>query len=257
MTIRDKSEYERKGKEISSYPSEYDNKDYGKKRKAKIHTIAIKNTTSGEVYGYKTIPEVLTLTFSDFLAEAQKDTRLPQSVIGELTGLIRKGAKDLDQAWKSAIELVHTAYHVANVKRPTPDQKGAWKQYEDLLKAGVKALADARGLSGDWRLSQVAYSEGVQTPELDQILTEASGKRAHRIFVRTKDIGFDDKEHEHEVNADSLDDVVHSVLHQARANGKHVKIIPVAPNQIKLVVYTKGVNKNKEEQIVNIKDWSA
>ncbi len=260
-SIRDKSEYEKRGVEIVSYPSQYDNKDYGKKRKAKTHTIPIKNTTTGQVYGYKTIEEdgVRNMRFSQFvsLTEAQEDTRLPQSVISEISGLIKKGAKDLAQAWKNVFELVHTAYHVANVRRPTPEQKGAWKQYEEMLKVGVRALADTRGLSGKWRTSSVAFNESQETPELDEVLAEASAGRQHRIFVRVQNIGFDDAEKEYEVGASSIDEVIQSFMSQAKRNGKHVRIEPVSNNQVKLVVYAKGVNKTRDEQIIQIKDWSA
>ena len=258
--IRAKSEYEKHGSDVSSVPSQYDNKDYGKRRKAIVHNYVIKNTTTGQVYGYKTVAETPT-KFSEFLtlqeANSIDDTRLPQSVVGEITGLIRKGAKDLKQAWKNVFELVHTAYHVANVQRPTPDQKGAWKQYEDMLKVGVKALADTRGLSGPWRSSATAFAESSNTDALDELLNEASGKRQHRIFIRTQTIGFDNTEHEYEVNAESLDEVIHSIIHQAKRNGKHVRIEPVSKNQVKLVVHVRGVNKNRDEQIIQLKDWSA
>lgn len=257
--IRDKSEYERKGAETTTFPSQYDNKDYGKKRKAKTKTLPIKNTTTGQVYGYKTIEE---MSFSEYLiteAEKKDDTRLPSSVIGELSSLIKKGAKDLAQAWKNVFELVHTAYHVANVRRPTPDQKGAWQQYEEMLKVGVKALADTRGLSGTWRSSATAFAEGfLDTPELDQILNEASAesKRKHRIFARVQNIGYEDEEKEHEIAADDLDDVVQKFTSQAQRNGRKIHIQPLGHNHMKLTVYIKGVNGKKDEQIIHIKDWS-
>lgn len=259
--IRDKSDYEKKGTETTSVPSQFDNKDYGKKRKAKTHSFVVKNTTTGQVYGYKTVAEMRFMDYLDeVLEESDKsdDTRLPASVTSEIVGLIKKGAKDLQQAWKNTFELVHTAYHVANVKRPHPTHKGAWKQYEDMLKHGVKALADTRGLSGMWRSSSVAFKEGFEdTPELDQYLMEATGKRQHRIFVRVKNIGFDDSEKEFEVAADSLSDVIHSFQHQARRNGKHVRIEHDFDKKIvRLIVHIKGVNKTRDEQIIQLRDLS-
>jgi len=330
--IRQKSEYERKGSDVTTYPSQYDNADYGKKRKAKTHNVVMKNSKTGQVFGYKTVEEgdnsvypnaiviyskrgtpvgeiyqdhtgwgclhyrtdvgadgmdnredaleelkdihgnymqnrgnwktpeyrPMTESFKDYLLLEAEDTRLPNSVIGEITGLIRKGAKDLQQAWKNVFELVHTAYHVANVKRPTPDQKGAWKQYEDLLRIGVKALADTRGLSGTWRSSSTAFTEDAKTDYLDQILEEKHQGRNHRIFVRVRNIGFDDAEEEHEVEAGSIDEVIQSLQAQAKRNGRSVRIVPVAANQIKLIVYVKGITgAEKEEKIIQIKDWSV
>lgn len=332
-----KNSYAKSGKDITKYPLQMDNKNYGVKRKAQVHNVVLKNSKTGQVFGYKTITE---MKFTDYLlletnprfsshkawqeavreacpdaqftpssyddatptgqqavwwndkdnpvvgdwadgkgvvypfaalsgsvmneADKSQDTRLPASVIGEIASLVRKGAKDLAQAWKNAVELVHTAYHVANVKRPTPDQKGAWKQYEDLLRTGVKALADTRGLSGDWRLSKTAFAEGIQTPELDEVLMEASQfrNRKHRIFVRTRHIGFDDRTTETEVDAADMSEVVHKIQHQARRQGKAVHIKPIGANHMRVTIHVKGADregrpqKTRDETIVDIKDWS-
>ncbi len=53
-----------------------------------------------------------------------------------------------------------------------------------------------------------------------------------------------------------MDEVVQSFMAQAKRNGRHVRIEPVAANQMKLVVYVKGANKMRDEQIIQIKDWS-
>lgn len=194
----------------------------------------------------------------------ETDTRYPNGVISEITGLIRKGAKDLEQRWKNAFELVHTAFHVANVKRPTPDKKGAWKQYEELLKVAVRALFDARG-NGDWRMSGVAYHPDMEltsemancTPELDQFLAESTDGRKHRIFVKVRDIGYEDEEKEHEVEADGINDVIHSMLHHARKNGRHLHIEPLDKGHVRLTVHVKGTTgKTRDEQIIHVKDWS-
>jgi len=307
--IRQKSQYEKKGKEITTYAQQMDNNDYGAKRKAHDHTIVMKNSKTGQVFGYKTIAEVT--KFSDFLGmaesiqskwdiefedgthetvnaidrqhavmylkdpekpikrikrlelgaeginEAAEDTRLPQSIIGEITSLIKKGAKDLAQAWKNVYELVHTAYHVAHVKRPMPDQKGAWGQYEDLLKVGVRALSDARGMTGKWRMTQPVYTEsGYDTTDLDAVLTEASTKRKHRIFARVKNLGFDHDEREYEIEADDMNAIIHEYMNKAKRQGRHVRIEPKANNEIQLTMYAKGVNQTRDEQIVRLRNLS-
>lgn len=333
-TFDNKNSYAKSGKDITKYPLQMDNKNYGLKRKAQIHNVVLKNSKTGQVFGYKTITE---MTFTDYLlaeatqefdnyddwqravksaypdaqftpsfhggtipteqqaiewnetsnpvvgdwdgvrgdvyhinesaivteADKSQDTRLPASVVGEISGLIKKGAKDLAQAWKNAVELTHTAYHVANVKRPTPAQKGAWKQYEELLRVGVKSLADNRGLSGNWRLSKTAFAEGIQTPELDAVLTEASHRdRKHRIFVKTRHIGFDDKTSETEVAAADMNDVVQKLIHSAKLAGKACHIKPISANHMRVTIHIKGASregrdsKTRDETIVDIKDWS-
>lgn len=242
MVIRKKSDYERKGKDISSYPSMYKNSDFGKKRKANTHNVVMKNSATGQVFGYKTIEE------------AEEDTRLPANVVRELTTLIRKGANDVEQAWKNAYELVNTAYAVANVQRPFPAEKGAWKQYEELLAVGVKALANSRGLTGDWRMTKAAFYENWNNLVESSISHEA--KRQRRIFVRVKEAGYDDSEQEYEVAADSINDVVQSIMAQMKRRGLSVEIVPKSDRGIDLVVYAKGVNKHRVDQYIKIKDIS-
>lgn len=261
--IRQKSEYESSGSVMtaSKIPRQMDNKNYGKKRRAKTHTYPIKNSATGQAYGYKTIAENDLMHYLDrVLVEKEKidDTRLPASVVGEIASLIKKGAKDLQQAWKNAFELVHTAYHVANVRRPIPSEKGAWAQYEELLGVGVKALADTRGITANWRSSKPAFAESV-TNDLDRALNEAvhNKQRKHRIFVRAQQIGFDDGVDEYEVNANSLDEVIHPIIHQARRNGKHVRVEPISRNQINLIVYIRGATKMQDDMIIKLKDWSV
>lgn len=317
--IRQKSDYEAKGADIHSYPSQYDNKDYGVKRKAKTKNVVIKNTTTGQVYGYKTVEEG-EFTFTDYLelaklnemaskwkvefddgtseevvaddrqsaklkikatdkhikkitrvelgtleeATSEKDTRYPEAVMSEISSLITKGAKDLEQKWKNTFELVHTAFHVANVKRPQYDQKGAWKQYEDMLAHAVRALRKARGANWSGRESGVGWHPDMDltedmcaTPELDQILNESTDGRKRRIFVKVRNIGFDDEEKEHEVEADHINDVIHSMFHHARKNGRHIHIDPLGKGHVKLTVHVKGTTgKTRDEQIIHVKDWS-
>lgn len=393
--IRSKSDYEASGTDIHTYPSQYDNKDYGVKRKAKTKNVVVKNTTSGKVYGYKTVEEDMntvypnaivvrtkrgqevgeiyqtpsgdwgcfhykidsgydgmdtkeeaydelkqmhdeyrynrnpkrysgesqfrpmeSITFKDVaLTEmaskwrieyddgttetvvaddrqhaklkahdqekhikkiirvelnaieesTEKDTRYPESVMGEISSLIKKGAKDLQQKWKNTFELVHTAFHVANVKRPSYEQKGAWEQYTNMLKVAVKALRDSRGANWDGRSSGVGWHPDMEltsemadcTPDLDTFLTENTDKRKHRIFVRVRDIGYEDEEKEHEVEADGINDVIHSMLHHARKNGRHLHIEPLDKGHVRLTVHVKGATgKTRDEQIIHVKDWS-
>lgn len=71
---------------------------------------------------------------------------------------IRTGAKpDKEsgefQPWANALQLVHKAYEVANIQRPTPGMKDLWDQYVEIIKFAVKELAKTRGIDGDWRMT--------------------------------------------------------------------------------------------------------
>ena len=45
--------------------------------------------------------------------------------------------------WANALDLVHRAYHVAEVDRPLPAMKTAWKQYQELITFAVEQLQQA------------------------------------------------------------------------------------------------------------------
>ena len=98
------------------------------------------------------------------LSEAKKDdlTRLPQDLFKEVQKNIRKGAEDLQQKWANALELVHQAYEVAAVQRPSPDMKEAWEQYEENIAYAVKQLSDSRGMEDDWRMSSAMFHEAFE-----------------------------------------------------------------------------------------------
>lgn len=202
-------------------PSQFDNKDYGKKRKAQNHKFSVKDTKTHQTYWTPAIAE--SKSFKDYLVSEAVDTKilekitsLPQSVISELKKLISQGARDTSQDWKDALELVNTAYHVSKIKRPNPDQRGAWKQYESLLRFGVHSLHDARGATGNWRSADVMYAEQYDD-ETDSQLIE--GIQSHRFFVKipgTMDV---------EVEAKDLGEVIRELINKIQRRGARVEVI--------------------------------
>lgn len=86
---------------------------------------------------------------------------LPEETIKELKKNIKDGAKDTDQKWTNALELVHKAYQVAEVQRPDVTMRDAWKQYESLIRFAVNQLADTRGIDGEWRMTDQLTVEDV------------------------------------------------------------------------------------------------
>lgn len=69
----------------------------------------------------------------------------------EIQKKIRGGAKDLDQNWNSAIDLVNKAYKVLGYEVPRPAEPEKWDRYEDNLAHAVKMLSKYRGTDGKWR----------------------------------------------------------------------------------------------------------
>ncbi len=216
------NELARKSKEMNntgSMPKQMDNKDYGKKRKAKNHKFSVKDSKTGQTYQTPAIAERLTLT--GFLIQEAVDekihdklTTLPEIVIKELKKLIRKGALDLAQNWSDAKELTDTAFHVSRIRRPIPTQRSAWKQYEELLKYGVQQLWNTRGSTGSWRKSDVVYAESVQPTILP--IMEDMGK--HRFFILIPG------QVDVEVDGDNLGDVVHDMINKLRRHGSTARV---------------------------------
>jgi hypothetical protein len=96
-------------------------------------------------------------------------SRLPKDVLTAIKSNIRKGAEDLQQKWANALELVHKAYEVEGVQRPTPDMDAAWKQYEENLQYAVQQLASNRGMEDDWRMSSAMFREARQPISLFRV----------------------------------------------------------------------------------------
>ena len=213
------NELARRSKDMTGHlPSQYDNKDYGKKRKAKNHKFSVRDTKNNKLYWSPALAECSSfkqylLSENTDIKQLDKITSLPQMVLSELKKLISQGAKDVTQNWKDALELVNTAYHVANIRRPNPDQRGAWKQYEELLKFGVHALYDSKGSSGDWRAADVMYAESIE----DDSLFEQTG--SHRFFVKIA--GAMDVE----IEAKDLSEVVRELTNKIQRHGARIDVI--------------------------------
>lgn len=118
---------------------------------------------------------------------------LPPDVVTEIQKNIRTGAKDVEQKWANALELVHKAYEVSGIERPTPDLKNAWKQYEENLIYAVQQLAKYRGMDGDWRTTSMIFTEAALAPK----------QKTFRVTYSGPDAGEGST-----VSADSIDEVI-------------------------------------------------
>jgi hypothetical protein len=139
------------------------------------------------------------------LAEDKDDLSIvPEDAIKDIKKNIKDGAKDLEQDWANAMELCHKAYSVAGVERPTPAERSAWKQYEEMLQLAVNELADARKLSKDksWRMSSTVFKEAMEP----------------RIKVRVVELG-DTKGKGHTVEAKNMEEIIEMVRKQAGERG--------------------------------------
>lgn len=226
-------------------PSQYDNVDWGAKTKLANRKVSSKSSKDGTVYGSKAImtkEQISTLSFSDYLLlEDDKITALPEQIVGEIRKNISAGAKDLAQNWKNALELTHKAYQVSNVHLPQPDQKSAWKQYEEMIRFAVQKLAASRGLNGSWRTSGVLVREDSQLDE-----AETGGHiGTKRFFVEIPG------EKAIEADARNMDEVIDAISNKIR-NSRHVKGTKVRVEERTKThcVLTVWVNEIKRERII-------
>ncbi len=132
-----------------------------------------------------------------YISEAENNLdALPEDVMKELQKNIKTGAKDLNAKWSNALQLVHKAYEVSGVQRPTPDMPNAWKQYEQNLHYAVTQLSHFRGLKGDWRMSSSIFRESLEV------------KNTKQFKVVINHSNYSDS---HIVEANSLDEVINSI----------------------------------------------
>lgn len=243
------NEYAKNAGEMA-IPSQFDNVDWGKKTKLVVRKVSTKaRGAKGTFYGSKAIvtKEGEKLTFTDYLiAEAEDVTLLPQRVIDELKKLIREGAKDLTQNWKDALHLVNTAYHVGNVRRPVPEQKGAWKQYEELIKFGVKQLAATRGIDGDWRSSTVMVREEFNAPEKPPRLSQFVQRDPSDNHIGTKRYFVEIPGHAAvEIDGKNMDEIIEMVSNKMRRHGAKIRVEERQKDYAIVTVWIRDVKRDR------------
>lgn len=159
---------------------------------------------------------------------------LPPDVMSAIQKNIRDGAKDIQQKWANALELVHKAYEVEAVERPTPDLRKSWKQYEENLTYAVQQLAKFRGMDGDWRMSSAIFTEALEMK-----------KKSYRVSYFGED-GGEGKT----VEANNIDEVVSKL---SQHDTYDVKIHKVSNNEVRLSFSRWGIKKNGHVEIKRIK----
>lgn len=166
--------------------------------------------------------------------EEEDPEMLPPDVMSTIQKNIRDGAKDIQQKWSNALELVHKAYEVESVERPTPDLRKGWKQYEENLSYAVQQLAKYRGMDGDWRMSSAIFNESLDFK-----------KKLYRVSYFGED-GGEGKT----VEANHIDEVIEK-LH--KHEDYDVKIHKSSDNEARLAFSRWGIKKNGHVEIKRIK----
>lgn len=158
---------------------------------------------------------------------------LPPDIMSEIQKNIRDGAKDVKQKWANALELVHKAYDVASVERPTPDLRKSWKQYEENLTYAVQQLAKFRGMDGDWRMTSAVFFEALQPK-----------KKKYRVTYHSEEGGDGQT-----VEADHIDEVINTLKNH---DHYEVKVHKSSDNEARLSFSRWGIKKNGHVEIRRI-----
>ena len=247
--IGDENSYDKKAARMK-FQNTQDNKwsNIGSRTAVRPEKVTIVDTATGKKYGTRTIQQKVTEGMSSLrnflsLYEGTEDFALPEILMKEIQKNIRDGAKDTTQRWKGALELVNTAYHVANIKLPNPQHKQAWKQYEENISYGVKQLADVYGRDTkkseyNWRvtdpLSEDAYS---LEPSLTSSLTDDQRNEApqkRRIFAEIDGAG------QVEIHAKNFDEFIEKFENQLRSKGARLRVDARDAKSASLSVMVKG-----------------
>lgn len=168
--------------------------------------------------------------------EKQELDKLPEDVVKEINKNIKKGARDIEQKWSNALELVHKAYEVSGIQRPTPELRTAWKQYEEAIAFAVKELAVSRGLDSDWRMSSAVFHEGYEF--------EPSKKKTFHVVI-DGNVGGKGMA----VEAGNLDEVIDMIKGQ---NDYDVKIKKINSKKAILEFSKWGIRKKTHVKIAQI-----
>jgi hypothetical protein len=107
---------------------------------------------------------------------------VPEDLMKEIKKNIRDGASNPKLKWGNALELVHKAYKVANVQRPFPNMKNAWKQYEENLQYAVSELANNRGMDADWRMSSSVFKESLDSKRFRVSIINEGEKKSFTVM---------------------------------------------------------------------------
>lgn len=90
----------------------------------------------------------------DIIQESEDRSELSPEIFKSLQHEVEVLAKDPDKMWPSALALLHDAYEVVGVERPTPAMRAAWVQYEELMTNSVQYLNKYQP-KGNWRITTV------------------------------------------------------------------------------------------------------
>lgn len=86
----------------------------------------------------------------ELFVNKDENVPFPDDTVKGIEKDINKLSKDMKKNWKSAKELVDTAFEENKVPIPMAFMKSRWEQYVNLLSVAIKNLKDARGFDNEW-----------------------------------------------------------------------------------------------------------
>jgi len=155
------------------------------------------------------------IEIEDLTSRNPSPDALPPTTMDKIQKSIRDGVKpDKEtgqfQDWSNALHLVHKAYQVNAIQRPTPGMKDAWKQYEENIEYAVKELAKTHGLDANWRMSSASFHEAMDLARGNGVEVEVDDAGETTTFT---------------VGVDDTKEVIRSLKETADKDGYQVKIL--------------------------------
>jgi len=86
------------------------------------------------------------------LNESDDQSALESKTYTAIQNEMTTQAKDESKEWPNSLALVHDAYQVVGVERPTPAMRAAWTQYEEFIVLAVQLLNKYHP-DGNWRVT--------------------------------------------------------------------------------------------------------
>jgi hypothetical protein len=174
----------------------------------------------------KFLKDLLVITEAQKKGKNKDLSALPPDAIKEIKKLIKDGAEDLDKEWVNALELVQQAYKVAGVERPTPSERSAWEQYEEMLVVGVEELSKNRKNNKDWKMSSDVFHEAMEK----------------RMKIRVFEIG-DKFAKGHTVEARNMQEILEMIRKQAGDQDFEMDVKEHDPSSCTCHFYYHGVKR--------------
>lgn len=95
------------------------------------------------------------MKITDLFETEGDQSELPKEKYEAIMRELEELAKDESREFASALAMVHEAYRICDIERPSPSMRGGWDQYEKCIGVAVQYLGKYKP-DGNWRTTTTA-----------------------------------------------------------------------------------------------------